>query len=421
VVKMKILFNLILLMLLLSSAASAQSYINIISENNDTFNAVLVEKDGKWLHVLKVAGADVEVLESFQVMTGKMNGDKFFQGDEKTPEGLYYVTGFLSPEKLKSMYGDVGKQYGTGAYPLSYPNLKDRLNGKTGGGIWLHGVDPEREELFTKGCVAFENENLDKMADYIKIGTPVLITKEGIQGSPEEVRAHFEKAKNMVNEYISAWEDNDFEKYKSFYNKKFKDTGRRELPDYLEYKKMLMDFYPYRKIDTDNFRIFYQNEDEAVAEFDQYYCAPNVQSFGRKRYYLENESGGLKISAEEFIPKNSADHVRTEVHDFLLNWKLAWESLDIEKYISFYSDKFSARGFDLQKWKDDKAGKFEGLNDVKVIIENIKYTAESPVRYTVEFRQKYTGDEYSDIGIKTLRLEGCPGDFSITAEYWRAE
>jgi len=186
---MKLFVKSIVIVCLLTSVAFGQTFINFTAEPSDSFNAVLVEKSGKWLHVLHISEGNVSVLYSFQVLTGAAEGDKVVQGDEKTPEGLYFVTGYLSPAKLRSMYPeDVAKQYGTGAYPLSYPNLKDRLDGKTGGGIWLHGVDPERETPATKGCVAFDNEKLTKMADYIKIGTPVIITDEGMQGSVSKLR-----------------------------------------------------------------------------------------------------------------------------------------------------------------------------------------------------------------------------------------
>jgi len=399
----------------------AQTFINVAAEPEDSFNAVLVEKDGKWLHVLKITEGRAEVLKSFQVMTGGADGDKVVQGDEKTPEGLYFVKGFLSPARLAQMYGEeVGKQYGTGAYPLSYPNLKDRLDRKTGGGIWLHGVDPKRSETATKGCVAFDNDKLSMLADYIKVGTPVIITNEGIQGSVEQMREQFTKAKQTVLDYIEAWGSNDFESFKNSFNTNFRDTGGRSLDGYLKYKKYLMDLFPYRKVTADNFRIFTQSNDELVAEFDQFYCAPNVVSYGRKRFYYERD-GELKIAAEEFSPLSSESYIRRSVNEFLLNWKKSWESLNIEDYMAFYSDEFQTRGMNKEAWKNDKTEKFAALKDVAVQVENIKYRAISPINYTIEFHQIYKGDEYRDAGVKTLRVTGCPGDFKIKSEIWRAQ
>lgn len=418
---MKVFFNMLAVFCLLAQISFAQTFINISAEPSDSFNAVLVEKSGRMLHVLNISEGKSEVLDSFPVLTGKSNGDKVIQGDEKTPEGLYFVTGFLSPEKLREMYpDDVAKQYGTGAYPLSYPNLKDRLEGKTGGGIWLHGVDPEREETSTKGCVAFDNDKLDSMAQYLEVGTPVIVTDEGLTGGVEQLREHFAEMKQFVDDYIYAWESNVFEDFSSFYHSGFKSAKGQRVDAYLNYKKTLMEYYPYRKVYADTFRIYTQNERETVAQFDQYYCAANVFSYGTKRLYLQQESDLMKIKAEEFRQKDSAPFVRAMVNTFLIDWKTGWESLNIEKYMSYYSDGFSARGMDKDAWRADKQGKFENLDNVSVQIEDVSYKANSPVSFTIEFRQKYTGGSYSDDGIKTLTVEGCPGDFKITSEYWRA-
>ncbi|MGD9807612.1 MAG: murein L,D-transpeptidase family protein [Deferribacterales bacterium] len=403
---------------LFASVSFAQTFINFTAEQQDSFNAVLVEKDGKWLHVIKVSEGSATVLKSWQVLTGGSEGDKMVQGDEKTPEGLYFVTGFLSPAKLKEMYGsEVSKMYGSGAYPLSYPNIKDRLNRKTGGGIWLHGVDPERKEPATKGCVAFENDNLELLSDYIGVGTPVIITNEGLEGTIEDLHDHYVKAKQNVDDFIEAWGSNNIDAFKSYYGENFKDTGGRSLDGYFKYKKYLMDLFPYRYVEAENYRVFTQKDGEYVAEFDQFYCAPNVVSYGRKRFYYEDN----KIVTEEFSQRDASPYLRRKVNEFLLNWKNAWESLNIDSYMSVYADDFSSAGMDKSAWQADKAGKFANLKEVKVQVENISFKAVSPVSYIIEFRQIYQGDEYSDAGTKTLRVTGCPGDFKIKSETWRAQ
>lgn len=416
---MKFIINVLILLCFFASAGYAQTFVNITADEGDSFYTVLVEKELKQTHLLKITGSNVEIVDSFPVLIGRIDGDKNIEGDEKTPEGLYFVTGFLSPAKLTSMYGNIARQYGTGAYPLSYPNLKDRLDRKTGGGIWLHGVDPERGENVTKGCVAFDNDKVDMLGDYISRGTPVVITSEGLRGdSPSE---YFEALKSKIMEYAEAWETNDIDAFAGFYHKDFTGTGGQSTDAYVAFKKRLMDIYPYRKVDLKRFRMFYQSSDEAVAEFDQFYCAPNVISYGRKRLYLERGESGLQIAAEEFAAGSAEDYIRGHVNSFLIDWKKAWESRGIESYIGHYSENFSTRGMDRNAWKEDKSGKFADLSSVNVTIEDISFRQVTPNKFTIEFLQIYKGDEYSDRGRKTLNLEGCPGDFKIVSEYWRAE
>lgn len=419
---MRLFISVLVFLSVLTTAVYAQDFMNITADPGDSFNAVLVEKSTDTLHILKVTGDKVTELKNFSVITGRVNGDKESRGDEKTPEGLYFVTGFLSPAKLHEMYGDVAKQYGTGAYPLSYPNLKDRLFGKTGGGIWLHGMDPKRTDDVTKGCVAFANSNVQLISKYIKAGTPVLITEKAMEGTPVQVAEHFKKMRGLVMGYIKAWQTSDFDSFKKFYHSSFKSVGGRNFASYLAYKNTLMKLYPYRKVDAEDFRIFTQDDAESVVEFNQFYCAPNVISYGRKRFYMERGlDGGLKIVTEEFAPMNSTEYVRKKVNEFLIGWKNSWESLKIGDYMSHYSDKFSSKGMNKTAWQSDKSGKFAKLTHVNVSIDNISYKVESPIKYVVEFRQVYKGDNYSDRGIKTLELSGCPGDFKIVAENWRAE
>jgi hypothetical protein len=74
-----------------------------------------------------------QLVDSYYMSIGKGGIDKQIEGDNKTPLGVYRITSYLSDESLPELYG-------AGAYPINYPNSWDRLQGKTGHGIWLHGV-----------------------------------------------------------------------------------------------------------------------------------------------------------------------------------------------------------------------------------------------------------------------------------------
>lgn len=479
------------LFLILLTYSSYASILNISSQPGDVFNAVVVEKDKKKLHVVKVTGEGVTVLKSVTVLTGKAKGDKQVSGDEKTPEGLYRVMGFLSHNRLKEMYGDASKLYGYGAHPLNYPNSLDNLKGKTGGGIWLHGVEDNRKDPATKGCVAFDNDNVKEVGGYLSKGTPVIITSSAIEGSADKYHRLFQDARQMVLKYLESWQNNDFKGFSKAYSKDFKARDGKRLPAYLNYKKNLMDLYPNRKIAADKFRVFYESEDEAVVEFNQYYSADNITAFGRKTLYLKKEDGAMRIIAEDFeqtkgwdvksdmevakadirepetektpapvketaktpvkehvketakepvkepvkeqvkpavpakpvevvIEDNTAD-ISKEINGFLVSWKQAWESRNIDSYIALYGEGFKSVGMNRAAWKKDKAKKFASLGSVRVELDDIKIEILSPERFEVTFTQKYSGDAYSDKGIKTLRLDSSKGEMRIISEQWRAE
>ena len=66
--------------------------------------------------------------------------------------------------------------------PLNYPNAYDKVKGRTGSGILLHGVPSStysRPPLDSDGCVAMANEDLQRLAAQLpQRDTPVVITRK---------------------------------------------------------------------------------------------------------------------------------------------------------------------------------------------------------------------------------------------------
>jgi len=73
---------------------------------------------------------------------------------------------------------DVDK-YGPAALPLNYPNELDRMAGRGGTSIWLHGERAgsyARGPKSTDGCIALSNDEMRGLADKVEAReTPVLI------------------------------------------------------------------------------------------------------------------------------------------------------------------------------------------------------------------------------------------------------
>ncbi len=139
--------------------------------------------------------------------------------DRRTPLGVYFITDRLDTSKLH-------EKYGVAAFPLDYPNAWDRLNGKTGYGIWLHGVDrnsPERPPLDTDGCLALPNEELLKLADRLEPWvTPVIVTREMRWAPPREIA----RLRGGLHAALETWRaslaDSDIVTYLSLYANDFR-------------------------------------------------------------------------------------------------------------------------------------------------------------------------------------------------------
>jgi murein L,D-transpeptidase YafK len=103
-------------------------------------------------------------------------GAKHFEGDRKTPEGLYHIYD-KNPNSMAH------KNLG-----ISYPNDNDRSYAlrhrrATGGSIKIHGMVNGYEQVeqeyrntdWTWGCIAVMNKDIDELYDYVAIGSPIWI------------------------------------------------------------------------------------------------------------------------------------------------------------------------------------------------------------------------------------------------------
>jgi hypothetical protein len=95
------------------------------------------------------------LMQQFYVGSGKAGFGKRVEGDNKTPLGIYNINGERSDASLPDLYG-------AGALTLDYPNALDRHLGRTGSGIWLHGVphnQRNRPPRSSEGCVTMSNDH----------------------------------------------------------------------------------------------------------------------------------------------------------------------------------------------------------------------------------------------------------------------
>ncbi len=134
--------------------------------------AVVVDTAKSTLYLFENRDGTPRYLADYYITVGKNGTNKLREGDKKTPVGVYHVTSQLARDKLDPFYG-------SGAFPISYPNEWDARQGRNGHGIWLHGTPRDtysRPPRASDGCVVLTNEDLDDLAKRVEIGvTPVVI------------------------------------------------------------------------------------------------------------------------------------------------------------------------------------------------------------------------------------------------------
>ena len=127
------------------------------------------------LYLFENIAGEPRLLRDYYLSIGRMGTEKRREGDKKTPLGVYRITNHLPDQRLTDFYG-------AGAFPLNYPNAWDRAQGRTGHGIWLHGVPPDtysRAPNSSDGCLVVTNPDLIELRRFIQVGqTPVIIAEQ---------------------------------------------------------------------------------------------------------------------------------------------------------------------------------------------------------------------------------------------------
>jgi murein L,D-transpeptidase YafK len=266
-------------------------------------HALVVDTARSTLYVFENRGGEAKYVTDYYVSIGKNGTDKHRVGDNKTPLGVYHVTGLLTRQKLSAAYGKSAELYGAGALPISYPNELDRREGRNGYGIWLHGVPFDtysRPPRASNGCVALTNEDFAALSRSVQIGvTPVIIADSVDWVAPGAVRSLRKELAQQVEDWRRDWESRDTDRYLAHYSETFS-AGQTGYKQWAQQKHKVNAGKTWIKVKLDRTSIFlYPGRDDlAVVSFDQDYSSSNLTNRMRKRQYWIKENGAWRILHE---------------------------------------------------------------------------------------------------------------------------
>jgi len=285
----------------LSLADNTQVPSALLTLSGDTKYALVVDKSKNRLYVYRNIGSGLppKLVDDFYVVLGKKRGSKSCEGDLKTPSGVYFVTSYLPDEKLPSLYG-------SGAFPVNYPNEYDRRLRRTGTGIWLHGTDKSlysRPPLDSEGCVVLTNEEFSRIRQYIEVNrTPVVISEAVTWISNREWLDQNIEVQAALETWRQNWEKADLQAYLQMYSDDFW-SKKYDKDSWGKHKKQIFSGKKYQKIDLSDISILNYPEDDkqqpmVVANFVQHYRSNNFSGNLHKRLYMVKEQGTWKILYE---------------------------------------------------------------------------------------------------------------------------
>ncbi len=233
----------------------------------------------------------LRLVEDFYATIGKNGMHKLREGDRKTPIGVYFVNGRIDGDQLPD-------RYGAGAFPVNYPNEWDRLQARTGSGIWLHGVPSNtfsRAPRASDGCVAIANEDLKSLWGLPHMGqTPMLISPAIKWQKPafiETKKAGFVAA---LERWRQDWQSRSLNAYADHYSRSFR-SGKLDYQGWVAHKTRVNSSKRFIEVDLSKLSIFaYPGESNLlVVNFEQDYRSDNYRGQMRKRQYWRLEADGV--------------------------------------------------------------------------------------------------------------------------------
>ena len=260
-------------------------------------HVIIVDSSRSRLFLFKNQDGVPILIKDFYVTIGKNGVGKYVEGDQKTPVGVYFVTGFINPEELPDLYGD-------GAFPIDYPNAWDQRHGRTGYGIWLHGTPSStfsRPPRDSNGCVIVSNNDLNILSPFIKKGqTPVIISDSINWVSKHEWRTRRGNYELFVETWRQDWESRDANLYLRHYSKEYSGLGKN-YDSWVEYKRRVNPSKKFIKVNlTDTSMFLYPGEDQLmVVTFVQDYISDNFhRKFTKRQYWRMEDDGQWRIIYE---------------------------------------------------------------------------------------------------------------------------
>ncbi len=290
------LYSFILLIAALGFSSGAfSSQTQPLAKTNNGFLLLRINKEKltATLNTLEPLGTASRRLGVFPIATGKNLGDKTRQGDNKTPEGIYFTKARIDGSILESKYGPA-------AVPLDYPNAIDQKDLKTGSGIWLHGTGPDRavaDKNITRGCVAFEDKHIEFLGDWFRPESTVVVVDSGVMPKKEKQSRFYLTARALS--WASAWERRDHAEYSRFYASSF-NHEKGQLKQFLAHKKRIFNLYKEMHVSLKRLRVVVHKK-YAISVFEQHFKGDDViDSKGIKVLYWQKVGSEWSIAREVF-------------------------------------------------------------------------------------------------------------------------
>ncbi|MFZ6817556.1 L,D-transpeptidase family protein [Undibacterium sp. Ji22W] len=417
------------------------------------------------LYLYENIGGIPTLLSDYYVSQGKLGMDKFKEGDQRTPLGVYYITNRLPGAKLPDFYGP-------GALPLNYPNEWDKLKGRGGSGIWLHGVPStnySRAPLASDGCVVLSNPDFLKISAIVDIArTPVIISdriefvsranwnaerqnarrlidnwQQSLLSSNANVATslYAKNFKNAVNDSASTW----VSKQTQVINKPGSNVKLRELSQFkypgreeIIVSNFVLDIQTNRGLSSTKrrqywgkesgiWRIFYEDtnqitgprlESDSIQETAKITAReiPKTELISKIVAKVETPESKFALAPKKVTTNKSHAVAQNEIEQTIKRWINVWSAKNTKAYLAHYAKDFQTpNGESRKSWMEERRTRIEGKGKIAINIDSPSINVEGNTA-TVKFRQNYQSGALMASSRKTLTMVKQDGKWLIRQE-----
>ncbi|MBC7372347.1 MAG: L,D-transpeptidase family protein, partial [Bdellovibrionaceae bacterium] len=120
-----------------------------------------------------------------------------------------------------------------------------------------------------------------------------------------------------------------------------------------------------------------------------------------REYIKLKETPILIFDKVNYVDKAEHDKRRVALTEFIEGWRKAWESQDVEKYMTYYDKDFKAPGFTFDTWKNHKTKMKDQYEFIKVQLSQ-PFMLLHKDQLIVKTFQRYESNQHTDFGVKTV-------------------
>jgi murein L,D-transpeptidase YafK len=255
------------------------------------------------MYIFENKNYKLSLIQNHYVSIGKNGYIKTKEGDKKTPLGVYFINGVVTKKTINP------KRFGNSdALSLNYPNPIDKINKRTGHGIWIHGTPDKslfRQPLASNGCISLETSSMQSIVDKMKGETiPVIISNNISWIDKKEFAKERANFFSILLNWKRAWESLSFEKYIDFYDKSFLNKNYN-FRSWSAHKKKVIERSKYVEVNLHKILILYDRFNKVLlTSFEQDFSSDTYKSRNYKYLYWKLNKFNLWRVISEVTSKN---------------------------------------------------------------------------------------------------------------------